>query len=106
MAKSPAVSRKSDPKTLADVPITNPQNLSPVYSNHFGVSATMTDFTIHFLEVGQVPGENGTTQRQEVVALVTLPMLTAVGMIHVLQELLQNQSAQMEEVKKMMTSGK
>jgi hypothetical protein len=53
-----------------------------------------------------VPGANGPVQRQEVVAMVTLPMMSAVGMIQVLQELLQKHSTQIAEVQKMMTSGK
>jgi len=66
----------------------------------------MTDFTIHFLEVGQVPGTNGPVQRQEIAALVTLPIMAAVGMIQVLQDMLQKQAVQFAEVKKKMASGK
>lgn len=89
-----------------DVAITNPHNIEPVYSNHFGVSATMTDFTIYFLEMGQVPGPKGTIQKQEVKALVTLPMMVAVGMIQVLQQVIKTQTNQFDELKKLMDSGK
>ena len=42
-----------------------------VYSNNFGVSATLTDFTIYFLEVGQIPGEKGVAaHKQEMKAIV------------------------------------
>jgi hypothetical protein len=63
-----------------DITVTNPNNLAAVYSNNFGVSATMTDFTIYFLEVGQMPGDKTVIQKQEVKAVVTLPLMAAVGL--------------------------
>ncbi|MGA7829692.1 MAG: hypothetical protein WCA21_01860 [Terracidiphilus sp.] len=89
-----------------EVPITNPNSVIAVYSNHFGISATMTDFTIHFLELGQVPGPNGPIHKQEVKAIVTLPLIAAAGMIQVLQQLMLTQANQFEEMKKLMASGK
>jgi len=89
-----------------DVPITNPNNVTAIYSNHFGISATMTDFTIHFLELGQVPGRNGPIHKQEVKAIVTLPLLAAAGMMQVLQQLITAQAKQLEEMQKLMTRGK
>jgi hypothetical protein len=92
---------------LADeVPITNPQGLSAVYSNHFGMSATLSDFTIYFLEMGQIPGPNGAIAKQELKAIVTLPFVAAAGMMQVLQQTLQQHAQQMAEIQKQMGSGK
>jgi hypothetical protein len=93
-----------------DVPITNPHNLSPIYANHFGVSATMTDFTIYFLEMSQIPGPTGSEPKQEIKAILTLPIMAAGGMIQVLQQILQTHAKQLAEAQKMLsttqTSGK
>ncbi len=71
-----------------DVPITNPNNLAAVYSNNFGVSATLTDFTIYFLEAGQIPEGKSTTKKQELKAVVTLPMAAATGLQQAMQQML------------------
>lgn len=77
-----------------DIPVTNPNNVEAVYSNHFGISATMTDFTIYFLEVGQIPsGVRGSEQHQRVKAVVTLPLLAASGLQEVLGQM-QTQAAE------------
>src|ERR1700735_2448981 len=81
MAKRPQGTRQSHFVELADVPTTNPHDIQAVYSNHFGVSATMTDFTLFFLEVGQTPGPSGPIQKQEVKSIVTLPMIAATGLM-------------------------
>lgn len=58
-----------------------------MYSNNFGVSATMTDFTIYFLEIGQIPGEKGVAiHKQELKAIVTLPLLAVSGLQQALQQ--------------------
>jgi|GEM_PF-4129926 hypothetical protein len=88
-----------------DVPITNPLEISAVYSNHFGVSATMSDFTIYFLELGQTPGPKGIIHKQEVKAIVTLPIMAAGGMIQVLQQILQAHANQVEEAQKKLNIG-
>jgi len=106
MATSP---RKPKTKGVAlpdEVPITNPQGLSAVYSNHFGMSATLADFTIYFLEMGQIPGPDGSIAKQELKAIVTLPFVAAAGMMQVLQQTLQQHSQQVAEIQKQMTSGK
>jgi len=75
-------------KPSDSVPITNPKNLEAVYSNNFGLSATMTDFTIYFLEIGQVPGAKGATvEKQELKAIVTLPLMAVGGLQQVLQQI-------------------
>ena len=106
MAK-PNQSQRKSPKSTApqEVPVTNPHNLVPVYSNHFGVSVTMTDFTIFFLEMGTIPGPEGQIHRQEVKSIVTLPMLAAPALIQVLQQTLGLHASKMEEVQKQMESG-
>ena len=72
--------------------MTNPDNIRAVYSNIFGVSATATDFTIIFLELGQSPGSTP-PQKNEVKAVVTLPLAAAAGLQQVLEQLM----AQAEE---------
>jgi hypothetical protein len=80
--------------------ITNPKDLVAVYSNNFGVSATMTDFTIYFLEIGQIPGEKGvTTSKQELKAIVTLPLLAASGLQQVLLQV-QERAAELMKLAK------
>jgi hypothetical protein len=69
-----------------DIPVTNPNNVMPAYSNFFGASATATDFTIFFMEVGQTPGPKGPIHRQEVKAMVTLPMMAVEGLRSVLAQ--------------------
>ena len=89
-------------QTIGDVPIDNPQGLKPIYANHFGVSATMTDLTIYFLEVGQMPdsGKVGNAQFQEVRAIVTIPTLLAQGIIQTLQQVLMQQHRGLESALK------
>src|SRR5580693_5494692 len=71
------------PDTLSpnQIPVTNPQNLSTVYANQFGASATLSDFTVYFLEMIQMPGPGGTEHRQELKAAITLPMFNASALI-------------------------
>ena len=91
--------------TAEDVPVTNPRGIESVYSNHFGVSLTMTDFTMFFMEMGQTPGPTGSVQKQEVKAIVTLPLMSVGGMIQVLQQVMENHRLQLAEMKKQMESG-
>jgi len=94
------------PTSPEDVPITNPQGLSAVYSNHFGMSATLTDFTIYFIEMGQIPGPDGPILKQELKAIVTLPIMAAAGLLQVLPQLLQQNAVSVEQLKKQMSGGK
>ena len=83
--KTPTKPRLTRPQ---DVPVTNPNNVKSVYANFFGVSATMTDFTIIFLELGRSPGAVGDqNQTNEVKAIVTLPMAAVEGLQQVLKQL-------------------
>jgi hypothetical protein len=106
MAK-PTQSQRKLPKstTAQEVPVTNPHNLVAVYANHFGVSGTMTDFTIFFLEMGQIPGPDGAIKKQEIKSIVTLPMLAAPALIQVLQQTLGVHTSKLEEAQKQMESG-
>jgi hypothetical protein len=79
--KPPAQPLAIDPNSL---PVSNPNNVTPIYSNHFGVNATMTDFTVFFLEVGSMPGPSGVVQFQEMRAAITLPMAALQGLKQVL----------------------
>ena len=89
-----------DTLTPNQIPVTNPQNLSSVYANHFGASATLSDFTMYFLELGQIPGSSGSVHKQELKAAVTLPMVSAPGLIQVLQQVIDNNKAQIAEMQK------
>lgn len=92
MANSSEEPAKATRIAPQDVPVTNPDNIRAVYSNFFGMSATVTDFTIIFLELGQSPGSTP-PQKNEVKAMVTLPMAAAAGLKQVLEQLV----AQVEE---------
>lgn len=84
--------------TPGEVDITNSKNVETVYSNQFGISSTVTDFTIFFLELGIIPGANGGTARHELKAAVTLPMPALEGMIDVLTQLRKQQKAKNENL--------
>jgi hypothetical protein len=95
-----------DVLTPNEIPVTNPHNLSTVYANHFGASATGTDFTIYFLELSQMPGPGGSVHKQELKAAITLPMVSIAGLIQVLKQVLDNNQAQLAEIQKQMKSGR
>lgn len=93
MTSDATSTRKTGQILAQDIAITNPNGLKAVYANHFGVSATMTDLTLHFLEMGQVPsGKGGSASHLEVKAIVTIPMLMGSGLIEALQQALQSQA--------------
>jgi len=71
-----------------DVAVANPHNVSAIYSNSFGMSATLTDFTIYFLEVGQTPSGTGSVPKNDIKAIITLPLLAAGGLQEALQQIL------------------
>jgi hypothetical protein len=72
------------------LPIENPDQVRPVYSNSFGAGATMTDFTLFFTLVNQMPGVNGPVPSHELKAAVTVPLTLAAPLIQVLQQVIQN----------------
>jgi hypothetical protein len=82
--------------TAAEVPVTNPHNLATVYANHFGVGATVTDFTLFFMEIGQLPGAEGPIRKNELKAAVTIPMLAIGGLIEALQQVQANHVEQIQ----------
>ncbi len=92
--------------TAQNIPVTNPDNLRPAYSNFFGASATMTDFTLFFLEVGQVPGPKGPEQQQVVKSIVTLPMGAIEGLQDVLRQLLEQNQKTKQQLEKATASAK
>jgi hypothetical protein len=104
MAKTSSASKKPSVSQSGNIPVTNPTDLAAVYSNNFGVSATLTDFTIFFLELGQVPGVAGSIPKQEVKAIVTLPLMAGPGLVDVLQQMLQGQAEKMQDAVKMRKS--
>jgi len=69
------------------------------------MTATMTDFTIHFLEVGSMPGPNGGIQRNEIKAAVTLPLVALEGLQQVIQQLLQQMKQAKPDVEKLRATG-
>lgn len=92
---NPMVSQ-TKPINVADIPVTNPHGVQPIYANSIGLAATLMDFTLLFLETGQLPGEKGPTTRNELKAAVTLPMPAAGALIQVLNQYLTQNKAQME----------
>jgi hypothetical protein len=79
--------------SAANVPITNPNGISPVYANSVGAAGTLTDFSLFFLETGQIPGESGPIARNELKSIVTLPMGIARPLIEVLQQIIGSHEA-------------
>jgi hypothetical protein len=74
-------------------PPINPKGIRPVYANNIGLSATLTDFTLLFIETGQWPGsEGGGNLHNEIVAAVTLPPPAAAGLMQALQQYIQSWS--------------
>ncbi len=47
----------------------------------------MLDFSLFFLELGQVPGERGPISKHEIKAIVTLPIPVAASLIEALQQI-------------------
>jgi hypothetical protein len=80
-----------------NLPISNPQNISAVYANHIGASGTLTDFTLYFLEISQVPNEKGSAARQELKAAVTLPFALAEGLAQVLKQIVDGHKSAMDQ---------
>jgi hypothetical protein len=87
MSSTPQVASPSIATTRTeDIPVSNPDGISSVYSNNVAVSATMTDFSLYFLEIGQIPGS---APVQRVKSIVTLPLSAAMGMQEVLRQMLE-----------------
>jgi hypothetical protein len=61
-----------------------------VYANNLGISATMLDFTLYFIETGQLPGENGVVAHNELKAAVTLPLPSAMALMEAVSNMLKN----------------
>jgi len=103
-----ATSPQSQPviTTPQNIPVTNPDNIRAVYSNFFGASATMTDFSLFFLEIGQVPGTGGSKQHQIVKSIVTLPLEAAVGLQEVLRQMLEQAAQARQQAQKAAASAK
>jgi hypothetical protein len=92
MAKPTSRSLSTTPAPPHGISISNPKNIEAVYANQVGISATMTDFTIFFLELGQVPGgPTGAVQSQTVKAAVTLPLPVAQGLVEIIQQMVMGQ---------------
>jgi hypothetical protein len=87
---------KNEPIAAASIPITNPRGIASIYSNNIGVSSTMLDFTLFFVETGQLPGENGPVPKNELKAAVTLPMPSAGALIQALTQMLETGAEQMK----------
>lgn len=89
-------SLKNAPIDASSIPITNPRNVVSIYANNIGVSATLLDFTLFFVETGQLPGENGPIAKNELKAAVTLPMASGPALIQALSQMLQAGAEQMK----------
>lgn len=73
------------------VPVSNPQNVQPVYANNVGAAGTATDFRLFFNELGTYPDGLAAKQSQEIKAIVVLPMAAAEIMIGILQHVVASQ---------------
>jgi hypothetical protein len=71
-------------------PVTNPRDVTAVYANNVGISATMLDFTLYFIETGQLPGEKGAVAHNELKAAVTLPLPSAMALMEAVNNMLKN----------------
>lgn len=91
-----SASKKS---TLLQPPVSNPEGIAPVYANNVGISATMTDFTLHFVEVGQVAGDGPSQAYNKLKASVTLPMPAALAITAAVNEMLKNAQAHMAQAR-------
>lgn len=79
------------------VRVSNPHNISATYANHIGAGGTLTDFSLYFIEVGQLPGENGSVTRQELKAAVTLPLALAEPLMQILQQIVEGHKSLIEQ---------
>ena len=86
MSAKPKATSKPRPGVPPIPPASNPRGVSPVYANNLGVSATLTDFTLLFLQTGQWPSPDGTVPHNELVAAVTLPPLGAMALMEALNQ--------------------
>jgi hypothetical protein len=80
-----------------NVHVSNPNNVSAIYANHFGAGGTLTDFSLYFLEVGQLPGEKGTIAKQELKAAVTLPLALAEPLIQILKQIVEGHKSAIKQ---------
>jgi hypothetical protein len=78
------------PVSAKQLPVTNPDNVATVYANNIGISATMLDFTLYFVETGQLPGEKGLIPNNKLKSAVTLPLATAMALTQALNSMLKN----------------
>jgi|ERR1039457_564766 hypothetical protein len=83
--------------TPQNVQVSNPHNVSSIYANHIGAGGTLTDFSLYFLEVGQLPGENGAIAKQELKAAVTLPLALAEPLIQILKQIVEGHKSVVEK---------
>jgi hypothetical protein len=88
------------PEVQTPVP-SNPKGIRPVYANNLGLGATLTDFTLLFLETGQWPSVDG-VQHNEIVAAVTMPPMAAVALLKTLQQYIATFNSNQSEIAKAM----
>lgn len=77
----------------SELPVENPFDLRPVYANTFVVSSTPTDVTIHFHEVVVYHSPNGPKPKQELKALITLPLSIGLALVESLSKQLDTRIA-------------
>lgn len=96
MSKRPKSGLKNAPIDASTIAVTNPKGVESTYSNNIGISATLLDFTLFFVETGQLPGANGTVARNELKAAVTLPMASGPQIVQALTQMLRTAQDQMK----------
>jgi hypothetical protein len=74
---------------VQNLAISNPHDVSTVYANHIGAGGTLTDFSLYFVEIGQMPGQKDS--KMELKAAVTLPLALAEPLVQVLKQVIERQ---------------
>lgn len=97
MSTKPKTPQSQQGRTnAASIPVTNSSGLAPVYANNVGISATMFDFTLMFVETGQFPTQDRTGPRNELKAIVTLPIPSALSLMEALKQMVDSNAKAMQ----------
>ncbi len=94
----PAVKKNGLP-AMPQPPVSNSRGVTAVYANNIGISATMLDFSLYFIETGQLPGEHGPVAHNDLRAVVTLPMPAAMALMQAVGNMLKNAKTMAEKQK-------
>ncbi|MGO9326429.1 MAG: hypothetical protein ACLP07_17880 [Terracidiphilus sp.] len=90
VAKRASVPAAAPVSVTSQPPVSNSRGVDNVYANNVGISATMLDFTLYFIETGQLPGEKGPVVHNDLRAAVTLPLPAAMALMEAVGNMLKN----------------